>query len=115
MMFGFDETIEFKRAPIQDVKKCLKDMVALIDSTKNYDKEFCDKLKNVYYNADKYFKEMSAIEQSSMVWFPMIKGHFDNIRSYLVAGSMMSQMISTTIDAIRQCCINTLAGKTSLF
>ncbi len=108
-MFGFDDAEE-KLSPQQEMKVCLNDMVALIDSTKNYEKNFYNQLKAIVDKADGIYRSMSPTEQAKVnLYWQSITLTVPNLLTYINMGAMMTATVGPMVQTVRGHTLNAIA------
>lgn len=109
-MFGFDEKVELKKTPTQEICDYVKKMIELIDSTANYDKVFYKKLVSLFDNADKIVKNLSYTEQGKIntYWSSLTMLLKQSFPMFYSMGSLMKSSIDMNVPNIRTWCLGIL-------
>ena len=89
MMFGFDETIEYKPSPEQDFKDAIKTMLDYIDGTTKYNKKFVDEYLVLFKNAEKLYSKVSLpVQQQSNLYWSSITSMVSQFPMFCVSGQI---------------------------
>lgn len=107
-MFGFDETIEYKKPPIVEFKHALNAMLKLVDSTNNYDAAFVKTFLNEFEHAKALANDLSVTEQANLgAHWQGLLAIVPQLSVYAASGPLAVKMV---IPTVRSSLVNCIAS-----
>ena len=99
MMFGFDETIEYKPSPRQLFKKQIETMRDYIDMTSKRDKKFIDEYTALLKEAEVLHGQLSVSEQNEVnLYWSSVQMLAAQLPTFAVTYSLMG--VNNALDSI---------------